>query len=253
MAPSRTIEIDDRFQGIPGIALGGYVGGLLARGATSAEVTLRRPVTTGRLLRMDEAVDGTSTLLDGDEVLASARPVRVGLDVPAPVAWEESVAASSRSLQRSREFWHPFPRCLVCGAEREDGDGLRLFAGPVAGRDLVSAAWTPNAALADESGSVHGEFVWAALDCPTIMALVFGSPPDSTERVVTGRFAVFRSGPVRAGDPHVVMGWSAGTEGRALIAGGGIWSPYGEILALARHTLVPARWGVPVGLDAWRR
>ncbi len=120
MATSRTFEIDERFQGIPGIALGGYVGGLLAQGVASAEVTLRRPVMTGRLLRMDDAEDGTSALLDGDEVLASVRPVPVALDVPAPVSWEDSVAASSRSLQRSLEFWHPFPRCLVCGAERAE-------------------------------------------------------------------------------------------------------------------------------------
>jgi hypothetical protein len=253
MAVSRTVEIDERFQGIPGIALGGYVGGILARGAASAEVTLRRPVKTGRLLRLDEAEDGASALLDGEEVLASATPARVALDVPSPLSWEESVAASGRSLQRSREFLHPFPRCLTCGIEREEGDGLRLFAGPVAGRDLVAAAWTPHAATADESRSVRGELVWAALDCPTIMARVFAAPPDSAERVVTGRFAVFRSGPVRAGEPHVVMAWSAGTEGRALIAGGAIWSPHGKIVALARHTLVPAKWGVPLGLGAWRR
>jgi hypothetical protein len=253
MAASRTIEIDERYQGIPGIALGGYVGGLLARGAASAEVTLRRPVKTGRLLRMHEAEDGTSALLDGDEVLASACPARVALDVPSPVSWEESVAASGRSLQLSRELWHPFPRCLTCGVEREDGDGLRLFAGPVAGRDLVSAAWTPHAASADESGNVHAELVWAALDCPTIMALVFGAQPDSAERVVTGRLSVFRPGPVRAGEPHVVVAWSVGREGRALIAGGAIWSPHGDIVALARHTLVPASWGVPLDLDAWRR
>ncbi len=253
MSASQTIEIDERFEGIPGVALGGYVGGILARGAVSAEVTLRRPVRTGRRLRLEEAEDGASALLEGEELLASTAPARVALDVPSPVSWEESVAASGRSLQRSREFLHPFPRCVTCGIEREDGDGLRLFAGPVAGRDLVAAAWTPHPAWADGSGSVRAELVWAALDCPTIMALVFAAPAHSAERIVTGRFAVSRSGPVRAGEPHVVTAWSAGTQGRALIAGGAIWSPHGGIVALARHTLVPAKWGVPLGLDAWRR
>lgn len=252
MPTARMLEISDRFQGIPGVALGGYVGGLLARGAASAEVTLRRPVPTGRPLSLVEAEDGTSALLDGDELLATARRAPVALEVPSSVSWEESVAASSRSLQRSREFRHPFPRCLTCGIERAEGDGLRLFAGPVPDRGLVAAAWTPHPATEHESGSVAAELVWAALDCPTIMALVFGASSDSAVRVVTGRFAVLRSGSVRAGEPHVVMGWSAGTEGRALIAGGGIWSARGELVALARHTLVPTSWGVPLGLDAWR-
>ena len=29
---------------------------------------------------------------------------------------------------------HPFPTCFACGTDREPGDGLRIFPGPVAGR-----------------------------------------------------------------------------------------------------------------------
>jgi hypothetical protein len=253
VSPSGLIEIDERFRGIPGVALGGYVGGLLARGQDGAEVTLRRPVPLGKPLRFEASEDGATALLDGDETLASARPQpRLELDVPSAVTPEEALAASRRSLQLSPAYRHPFPGCLVCGAGREEGDGVRLFAGPVVGRDVVAAPWTPHPAFADPAGMVRPEFVWAVLDCPTIMALVFQSTPDASERVVTGRLAVVRSGPVRAGEPHVVVGWSAGRQGRAFVAGGAVLSPDGERLALARHTLVPTSWGVPLGLESWR-
>lgn len=253
MSHSLTVEIDERFRGIPGVALGGYVGGLLARELDGAEVTLRRPVPLGKALRLLGAEDGTTSLMDGDETLASVRPVaELELAVPAPVTLEEARAASGRSLQLSPTHRHPFPGCLVCGAGRAEGDGVRLFAGPVAGREVVAAPWTPHPAFADPAGVVHPELVWAVLDCPTIMALVFRSAPEAAERVVTGRLAVIRSGPVHAGDPHVVVAWSEGRQGRAFVTAGAILSPRGTLLALARHTLVPTSWGVPIGLDNWR-
>jgi hypothetical protein len=253
MVTSRRVDIDARFQGIPAVALGGYVGGLLARGSDGGEVTLRRPVPLGKPLAIEQRETGTVVLLDGDEPLATLDPaVRLDLAVPGPVTLEEASAASERSLQRSTAYRHPFPDCLVCGAGRAEGDGVRLFAGPVAGRELVAAPWTPHLAFADAEGNVLPEFVWAVLDCPTIMALVFRSAPDATDRVVTARLAVTRSGPVRAGVPHVVVGWEAAREGRAFVTGGAILSPDGTPLAIARHTLVPVRWGVPVGLDSWR-
>ena len=253
MSPSAIVEIDERFQGVPGVALGGYVGGVLANALAGAEVTLRRPVPLGRPLRYEVSSDAAAALLDDRETLASAKPqARLELEIPAPVTFEEAVAASRRSLQLSSEYRHPFPACLVCGAGRAEGDGFRVFAGPVAGRELVAAPWTPHPAFADSGGVVRAEFVWAVLDCPTIMALVFASSPGAAERVVTGRLAVVRSGPVRCGERHVIVGWSVGKQGRAFVTGGAIFAEGGRRLALAQHTLVPTTWGVPLGLDHWR-
>jgi len=123
----------------------------------------------------------------------------------------------------------------------------------VDGRELVAAPWTPHPSLADAAGDVRSEFIWAALDCPTIWAAVFASPQGSEERVVTHRLAVARSAPVRAGVPHVVVGWLLAREPRAVLAGGAIFSAQGRPLALARHTLALAAWGVPLGLDRWRQ
>jgi len=252
MARDEIVVVERRFQGIPDVALGGYVGGLLAGDLAAGEVALRRPVPLDRALRVERREGDRVVLLDGDETLAEAGPASVSLEVPPPVTFEEARAAETRSLQRSAAHVHPFPGCLVCGSGRAEGDGLRLFAGPVAGRDVVAAPWIPEAAHAGPDGAVRPALVWAALDCPTIMALVFGSPPESEERVVTARLAVARVGDVRAGAPHVVMGWDAGRDGRARVAGGAILSASSAVLAVGRHVLVPTTWGVRLGLDGWR-
>jgi hypothetical protein len=245
------VAIDARFRGFEEIAHGGYVGGLLAAGSASAEVTLRRPVPVERALHVERRERGVLELLEADEVLARLSPAQLELPLPAPVLPDEATTAAMRSVQRSPGCRHLFPGCFGCGNGRAEGDALRLFAGPVQGRDLVATVWIPDTRLAAD-GEVRPEFVWAALDCPTIMAAVFGSPPGSTERVVTYRLAVTRHAPVRAGVASVIVGWTIGREPRALVAGGAIFSAEGRVLAVARHTLAFAPWGVPVGLDHWR-
>ena len=39
---------------------------------------------------------------------------------------------------------HPFPRCFACGPDRDEGDGLRIFPGPVgAERGYVASLRVP--------------------------------------------------------------------------------------------------------------
>ena len=67
---------------------------------------------------------------------------------------------------------HPFPGCFVCGTDRGDGDGLRLFAGPVAGLPgTVAAAYTPHPAHTHDGRRLPPAAVWA---CSTARAP--GSP-----------------------------------------------------------------------------
>ena len=243
--------VEERFRGFEGLALGGYLGGRLAAGLRSAEVKLRRPVPVGQRLFLEERGAGIRELLDAEgTVLARARPAEVELSPPRAVAVAEAAAASEGSLQRSG-VRHPFPGCFTCGDGRAEGDGLRLFAGPVAGGGLVAAAWTPPPALADGADQVQPELVWAALDCPTIMAAVFASAPDERLRVVTRQLAVALRGPVRTGRPHAVVAWLAAREARLLVTGGAVLGADGEVLAVARHALAPADWGVPLGRARW--
>jgi hypothetical protein len=245
---SATLVIDRRFNGFPDIALGGYVGGVLARGRSKAEVTLRRPVKLGTPYQRTAKPDGTTVLHDKDGVLAEAREASFDFDVPRPVELETATVASEQYVGHRR---HLIPTCFNCGPLRPEGDGLRIFPGRVVGQDVVAAPWTPSKSLADTNGRVETEFVWSALDCPTIWALLLLGRPDTDERAVTARLAVQLIAPVLASQPQIVMGWKVGEAGRARIAGGAVYSTEGRLLATAKHTLVTTDWGVPMGLNYW--
>lgn len=124
----------------------------------------------------------------------------------------------------------------MCGPARAPGDGLRIFPGPVAGRDLVAAPWTPDASLADGRGAVRPEFLWAALDCPggwaAIVADGGGAP------MLLGELAAHVLGAVRPGEPCVVMGWALGGEGRKRLAGAALLGADGAARAVAHATWV---------------
>jgi len=242
-----TIVIDPRFNGLPGIALGGYVGGVLARGHAKAEVTLRRPVQLGKPYQTVAGPDGR-VLQDENDILAVSRDASVNLEIPLPVGLETSKVASEHYVGRQR---HLVPSCFNCGPLRAEGDGLRIFPGVVAGRDVVAAPWTPPMSLADSRGTVASEFIWSALDCPAIWPLVLFGRPDTDERAVTARLAVELISPVIAGEPHVVMGWKVAETDRTRVGGGAIYSADGQLLATARHTLLTSDWGVPMGLNRW--
>lgn len=243
------VVIEPRFNGFPDIALGGYVGGVLAREHASAEVTLRRPVRLGWPYRIVDKSDGVRILEDGEKVFAEACEAAVNLEVPPPVGLEPSRIASEKYVGHRK---HLIPACFNCGPSRTKGDGLRIFPGIVADLGAVAAPWTPSPTLANASGEVLPEFMWSALDCPTIWALLLLGKPDTDEKAVTGKFAVELISPARAGEPHVVMAWKEGESARTRVAGGAIYSAEGRLLAKARHTLVTTDWGVPMGLNHWQ-
>jgi len=247
--PMATIVIDPRFNGFPDVALGGYVGGVLSRGRAKAEVTLRRPVRLGKQYQMVAIPEGADALQEGNEILAVARDASVDLQPLHSVGLEDSKIATGNYVGHRR---HLVPTCFVCGPSRLEGDGLRIFPGIVAGRDVVAAPWIPPISLADSNGTVESEFVWSALDCPTIWALVLLGRADSDEKVVTARLAVELISPVLAEQPQVVVGWKVNETGRTKIAGGAIFSTDGQLLAMAKHTLVTTDWGVPMGLNHWQ-
>ena len=214
-----------------------------------AEAIFRRPVPLGRNLRLEVQEGDETALLDGSELLAKARPLRLDIPTPGPVTWEDGEAAARRYPGFDR---HLFPNCFTCGPKRAEGDGLRMFSGPVADREVVATPWTPNPNLAGENGVVAPEYVWSALDCPSIWALVLQEPSDSSDRAVSARMAVQQRVPVVAGAPHVVMAWAIGRDARTRTGGAAILSATGEPCAVARHTLAVTDWGVPLNLTHWK-
>jgi len=231
---SETIVIERRFRGPEGSGNGGYTcGRAAALVGASAEVTLRLPPPLDRPLHARRE-EGRVLLFDGDALVAEAVPAELDLELPDPVSIPEAEAARARYAGFEQ---HEFPTCFVCGPDRDEREALRLFPGPVEGRDLVAAPWTPASWLADEQGLVRPEFVWAALDCPGAFAVGFAQ----RGAAVLGRFAARIGERPRAGEPHVVVGWPLGEDGRKLYAGTAILDATGRALAFARATWILPR------------
>jgi len=206
------VVIAKRFRGPRDSGNGGYTCGVIADlVGNPAEVTLRTPPPLDRRLPFDGG-----RLWDGDELVAEARRAGVDIEPPQPVSYDEAVRAATPDLGS------PFPECFVCGHAREDG--LRIFAAPVPGRDVVAAPWVPDESL------VEPRFVWAALDCPGAYAT--GVPGRGT--VVLGRLAADVRRVPRAGERCVVIGWSLGDEGRKHHAGTALFGERSDVLGVAR-------------------
>jgi hypothetical protein len=235
-----SVVIDRRFRGPPESGHGGYCCGLLARALPSAaEVSLRAPPPLERPLTIEEVGDDQLELCDGDTLIAQARSVELELEAPAPVVLGEAESAVAGYLGFRH---HAFPMCFACGPERDEGDGLRLFPGPVAGRDVVSCPWRPGADLADPNGLVRPEYVWAALDCPTAFACDIGE----SWAIVLARLSAKIDQPLRAEEPHVVTAWSLGRDGRKHHAACTITDQEGQAHARSR-----ALWIEPKDRDTF--
>jgi hypothetical protein len=233
---SRAIVIDSRFHGPPNSGNGGYTCGLLASFVNQpAQVTLRRPPPLERPLTVVRR-GRRAELFDGNVLVGEAERVDLEpLDLPPP----PSLADAARAAAAYPGFrQHAFPTCFVCGPERVEDDGLRIFAGPVEARSsLVAAPWTPAANLGAPDGRVRREFVWAALDCPGAIAVGY---PYRGETLL-GRFAVQLEALPQTGERCIVVAWPLGEEGRKLYAGTALFREDGDVLAWARATWILPR------------
>jgi hypothetical protein len=239
-----TISIDPRYAGLPGLALGGYSSGLAAAavGTRAAEVKLRRPVPVSHSLTLVRADAGRVELRDGEMLMAEGAPTDLVIEVPQAPTLDQVQAASERYPGLHA---HPYPGCFACGPDRHHGDGLRVFPGPVEGRQLVAAPWIPPGA-ANGGNPVGPELVWAAFDCAQLWALMVLEAGKPGERAVTAALAGANEAPVRPGLPHVIIAWSLGRDGGALRAGAALIGPDGELCAVGVQTAVIAKWGVPL-------
>ena len=221
---AKTVIIDPRFCGPPEMGNGGYVCGILAqRVGKTAEVTLRNPAPLGQPLIIGSFSGNVTRLKFGDKVIAEARPAQFNLGAPGPPAFEEAINVSKQYPTKQ----HPFPHCFVCGPQRIEGDGLRIFPGLVHGQNFVAAPWVPNQDLADKSGFVKSEFMWAALDCPGGIAVIVDRP----RPILLGQLTATIISPVRVGEQCVVIGWIIAGEGRKHITGTAVYSEAGQLCA----------------------
>ena len=230
---SKTITIDHRFHGPPASGNGGYSCALVSQFIDGpAAVRLRIPPPLDSVMEVRKK-GGEVELLHQGEIVASGRPAKVELDVPDPPDFADAQAASTRF----RGFIeHYYPGCFVCGPDREPGDGLRIFAGPVKSgsgpQGMVAAAWIPDSTLSDLAGLVRPEFIWAALDCPG--AYAFPEPPSGT--LLLGELAVSIAGDVSIGEKCVLIGWEISREGRKHYTGTALFGESGTCRAVGYAT-----------------
>ena len=242
----RTIVIDARFSGPPGLGNGGYVAGAVAAAlGPCATVTLRAPIpldtplelmVRGVRSRAAGGPDGArrAELRHGGSLLAEA--VEEAIDLPAPPAVPdraEAIAASERYPGRSP---NPYRKCFVCGFDRERGSGLRVFAGPTPTPGIFAADWPVHPGLADEAGTIPERYVWGALDCP-------GAYAAGIRDLRLGRMSARIDASVRAGERCTVVAWRLGRERRKHFTGTAVFGEAGNPVALAHSIWIVPREG----------
>jgi hypothetical protein len=235
MTAHRLLVIARRFRGPPTSGNGGYTCGMLAAAASKpVEVRLIKPPPLDRRLEVvDDPATGGLRLMDGTETVATATPKTFELEVPRPPSYATALAAVS-SYEGFQE--HAYSDCFVCGPVRQRGDGMRVFAAPIPGMDLVAAAWIPDRSLCDADGKVLPEYMWAALDCPGFFAT--GA---AIRGPLLGTYAARIDRCVHLDAPCVVIGWALKHEGRKHVVGTAIFDNFGELCGRALATWIEPR------------
>jgi hypothetical protein len=226
---TQTITIARRYCGPPDSGNGGYVCGRLAayiEGPAVVRLQVPPPLDVEMEVRQ---IDGSVEMVHGATVIATARATQVSLEVPAAPDYADAEAAV-RSYAGFRS--HPFPTCFVCGPQRKEGDGLRIFPGRLPGTKLLASPWTPGPMVCDSDGKVRPEFIWAALDCPG--AFTFAVADGMS--MVLGELAAALHDRIEVGDRCAVVAWELARDGRKHYTGTALFSGSGECGGLARAT-----------------
>lgn len=230
----KTLTVARRFCGPPTSANGGYFAGLVA-GLASATVTVRllKPPPLDTDLVVVESGEGHVEIRQGDEAIAQTRRGQVAIMSPQAPSYFEAVEASRHYAGFTA---HRFPTCFVCGTQRARGDGMRIFAGPIADRNIVAAPWVPDTSLDRGDGKVRPEFMSAALDCPGFYAV---SRDD--RMMLLAELTAHIDRIVHVGDSCTIVGWALGSDGRKHHAGTAIYNEDGELCARAQALWIEPR------------
>ena len=239
--PVNPLRIAAKYHGPPQSGNGGYCCGLFAARLNTnplvgREVTLRQPPPLEKSLGTVPCPEGIE-IRDGDQLIAQIREANVDIQPrPAPAP-----ALAREAQHRYAGFTsHPFPHCFVCGPERAEGDGLRLFPGAlnpgVEEASMVACVWQPYPALGDSQGNLRAEFIWAALDCPTYFGAFMG---EGTPLALLGRQALRQlRTPLPADQNYLVQSWPLGSDARKHLSAGALYTLQGECVALCRATWI---------------
>ncbi|MGX7826542.1 hypothetical protein ACTG9Q_15750 [Actinokineospora sp. 24-640] len=227
MDPTVRVTPDWRLRGPTGNLHAGYVAGLAARGR-AATVVLRRPVPV--------TSDPQIVLHNGELITRSGQHpwLQVASVAPADPAHLDVVPHALPSLAdalvaaSASGTVPPHPGCAVC-----DPAGVQHSrVGPLNESRTVAGVWVPTPRSSPGNGSVSPAVVWALLSCAALSAtrhlLPVGAHP------APQRCTGIVTGPVRAGRPHIVVGWPdpgfSGIRSAAVLL-----DPRGEVCAVLRQ------------------
>ena len=230
--------IAERYRGPKNLAHGGYACGASANLIDGpAEVTLRLGTPLDTELEVEEFDDGVRVML-GENALALVTPTTLDIDAVEPVGLAAAQAAVAGFPWYEK---HPSDgECFACGPKRESGAGLRIFAGPVEGREVVAAPWLPTSAEADADGTVLPEMLIATLDCTAFLGGSFFDPVGVRSSVLGRLRSEVYSRP-QVGKALVNVGWFIGRDGRKLDVGSALFTDAGDLIALGRATWIELR------------
>lgn len=226
------VTIPAQFNGPVHSGNGGYVAGMLAAehgGTEPVTSTLRLPPPLEVPLSWEHDGDTVRLLTAGGAVVGEAQTGGFVREAPACPTPEQADAAQADYAGFRH---HPFDRCFTCGTAREDGDGLRLFSGPV-GDGRTAGPWTPHEAFGGPDGHLDLPTTWAALDCPG------GWAADFTRQVmVLGRMTAQVLRTPRVGEPLIGVGDLAARDGRKFLTGTALYTRDGELLGRSEQVWI---------------
>jgi hypothetical protein len=231
------IVIGRQFCGPPNSGNGGYVCGVLAKDFDGpATAVLRAPIPLDVPLSLAPQDTGVAMLGVEGQLIGQGR-ASAGQELPAPPpapSLEAARAAGGRYAGLAASF-HPI--CFTCGTNRDEGDGLRVFAGQLEGAEagVVAGVWRPHAEFCDADGLARTEVVWAALDCPGYFAWV---EKEGRHGALLGTMTGEVLRRPRAGEETIVLAWPLVRDGRKETAGVALYSAAGELLARAHQVWI---------------
>ena len=228
------VTIPAQFNGPDNSGNGGFVAGLLAAEVDAAgpiTSTLRIPPPLDVPLSWEHADGEVRLLTAGGAVVGTASRGNFARAAPACPTQEQAAAGLAAYPGFAH---HPFDRCFTCGTQRGEGDGLRLFTGPVAGdTDRTAGTWTPHPQFAGADGVIDEPVMWAALDCPGGWAADCAKNP-----MVLGRMTAEVRRRPRPDEPCVSTGVLHAQEGRKFLTGTALYAEGGELLGRAEQVWI---------------
>lgn len=226
------VTIPRQFNGPPESGNGGWVSGLIAaarlsqdpRGPVTARLRMPPPLETP--LAWEHAPEESRLETHGGAVVGTAATGSFVRDVP-PFVDAAGVEAGLAAYPGFHT--HPFDLCFTCGTARGEGDGLRIFTGPI-GDSLTAAPWHVHPSFDDGSGAVDVPVTWAALDCPGGWAADFSVQP-----MLLGTMTAEVLSAPRVGQTYHSVGRLSGVEGRKFFTDTALYTPEGELVGRAEQ------------------